>query len=1797
MDYDQLKAQRTAIKGQLTRLKNWLDVEADRELRVKHFEARSKTALDYLNKYNHIQDNIEAVPEYADQDNENRAVFESYAFEIIVTLDECIEKLKKPISTALNSNQASVVQVPPLHPAIKLPEVKIQTFNGKIEEWQPFCQLFNTLITDNPSLSDIQKLIYLKSYVRDEPLQLIESLQVTHSNFNIALNVLKNRYENRLSIINSHFDALLSISPITKCTAVSLRKFHTDVKKQMDLIRNLKYSEKELWDFLLVYIFEKKLDFNSRKSFEDFKDPTTLPTMNLLMEFLNNRCFKFENLSATDFFTPSPQKKLSKVNLHANTQKGRNEGNSNTFSIYTCVFCQNKSHRIYVCDKFKELPFNEKQKFVNRERLCFNCLGKGHMINQCKAGGCRTCSRKHHTLLHTGPKVDGAKSSNATCSHQSGNSSNADVIQKAITNHPGSGRIIHTSSDNIQNVGGNFAPNDSSPICSVVFSEPPQALSATHQSSAGNETNVLLSTACVEIFDKDGMPISAIALLDCGSQCSFIQSKLVNKLGLATRPSRLSISGINLSSLASNTVTDLVIHSKAYEKSFPLTCIILDKITCKLPQLPIDMSKLQIPPGLPLSNKNFGVPSEIQLLIGADLYFELLLNDVRSLGPRKPSLLGTWLGYTIAGVVPVKGTHHFASLVSTGNDERNVSLFVNARDDSSLDSLLEQFWEIEGIEGKPMLTPDEISADKIFDSTTKILKNGSFQVDLPLKQKPDVLGNSFHVAKKRFENLEKRFKSDGNYFKEYKSFIQEYLNLDHARIIPLLYQNAEGLSKYFIPHFAVLRPDSTSTQLRVVFDASTPTSSKLSLNQITYKGYQVQPNLFDILVRFRTYPYVLTCDIQKAYRQIRINPDQTFLLNILWRDSPDDQLQCLELQTVTYGTAPASYLCTKVLNEIGLLNQDTFPLASGALLTQCYVDDILGGADGAEQLNQFYIELTTLLGKHGFPLHKWCSNDNAFLKQLAIDNILEYNFNLNNKPSKVLGLKWQSSEDMLAISIPTVPLNQNCTKRTILSAISQCFDPLGLLAPVIVIGKFIMQELWKVKIDWDSILKDETVVTLWKDFISHLPVLADLKIPRYSFLHNKKIKSTQIHGFADASMRAFAACVYIRAEYDDGSISVNLITARSRVAPLRTVSLPRLELCAMVLLGKLIRSVSEILKCRVTPQSTNLWTDSQVALHWISSHASRWNVFVANRVSQVQELTQNCTWRHISSGENPADLPSRGVPPHEIISCKLWWEGPTFLHNPNLDMDRLENKLEIIEAPEERKTAHVSVTKTNNDEFWNDLFSRFSNFTSLQRTMVFILRFAYNTSCPGQKRSGTVSVNELHRALIKIVQALQSQHFSKDLDDLSLGRPLKEKYLLSLNPFLDENGLIRVGGRLENAAVSYDQKHPILLPSRNRIVSLMLKKEHIRLGHAGAHNVLSNFRLRFWPINGLKDVKRIIRECRVCFRFQMKPAQQLMADLPRSRVNMGRPFHHTGVDYGGPFLVKSSQLRKAPVTKAYLALFVCLSTKAVHLELVNGLSTNEFLAAFKRFIARRGNPVRISSDNGTNFVGAANQLRELYLFLRKKEIKEEVQSFLASNEIDFSFIPPRSPHWGGIWETAIKSAKSHLKRLVGDAHLTFEELYTVLTQIEAILNSRPLCGLSNDPNDVEALTPGHFLIGTSLTAFPDKDVTDLPLNRLTRWQHMAQIQQGFWKRWRVDYLNQLQTRAKWSKTQSNLNINDLVLIGEDNVPPLQWPLARVAEVFPGRDGRVRAVKLKTKDGLFVRNITKLYPLPLSCDES
>ncbi|XP_054283150.1 uncharacterized protein LOC129000220 [Macrosteles quadrilineatus] len=314
-----------------------------------------------------------------------------------------------------------------------------------------------------------------------------------------------------------------------------------------------------------------------------------------------------------------------------------------------------------------------------------------------------------------------------------------------------------------------------------------------------------------------------------------------------------------------------------------------------------------------------------------------------------------------------------------------------------------------------------------------------------------------------------------------------------------------------------------------------------------------------------------------------------------------------------------------------------------------------------------------------------------------------------------------------------------------------------------------------------------------------------------------------------------------------------------------------------------------------------------------------------------------------------------------------------------------------------------------------------------------------------------------------------------------------------------------------------------------------------------------------------------------------------MGDLPSSRVAPTRPFSSSAVDYAGPIAVKLHNLRRLQNIKVYICLFICMSTKAVHLEMVTDLTSDAFIAALKRFISRRGMVSNIYSDNGKNFVGASRQLQESF---QQIALQSPTQRFLEDQHITFHFIPPHAPHFGGIWERAVQSVKNHLRRVIGDTLLTYEEFNTLLCQVEAILNSRPLTPLSSEPGELEALTPGHFLSGGPLVCLPEADISEIPSNRLKRWQQVKSFTQRIWKRWHKEYLFTLQQRSKWVKFQKNLEVNDLVLIHEDNLPPLQWRLGRIIKVFPGNDNIVRVAEVVTKSGRFTRPVTKLSPLPM-----
>ncbi|XP_024880615.1 uncharacterized protein LOC112460245 [Temnothorax curvispinosus] len=350
--------------------------------------------------------------------------------------------------------------------------------------------------------------------------------------------------------------------------------------------------------------------------------------------------------------------------------------------------------------------------------------------------------------------------------------------------------------------------------------------------------------------------------------------------------------------------------------------------------------------------------------------------------------------------------------------------------------------------------------------------------------------------------------------------------------------------------------------------------------------------------------------------------------------------------------------------------------------------------------------------------------------------------------------------------------------------------------------------------------------------------------------------------------------------------------------------------------------------------------------------------------------------------------------------------------------------------------------------------------------------------------------------------------------------------------------------------------------------------------HPGRRTLQYLLTQHYWVLGVHRAIQRVLSRCHQCFRVKPHTSQPLMAELPADRVRQAKPFSISGVDFAGPFNIVTRRARGVSSVKVYACLFVCFSVKAVHLEAAFSLSTDSFLAALRRFVARRGRCSLLYSDCGTNFVGAARELESRMGLAAERE------------KIKWSFNPPSAPHFGGLWEAGVKTFKTHLRRTVGDQVLSIEEFTTVLAQVEAVLNSRPLCPMSADPADLEVLSPGHFLTMEPLVSVPTQDVTPLPMNRLSRWQLVQRIHQDFWRRWHQEYLHTLQQRPKWWTSVNPLGVGALVLLKDANMPPLRWRRGRVEALHPGSDGVPRVATVRVADGTITRPLVKLCPLPM-----
>ncbi|XP_051862317.1 uncharacterized protein LOC127565806 [Drosophila albomicans] len=1380
-----------------------------------------------------------------------------------------------------------------------------------------------------------------------------------------------------------------------------------------------------------------------------------------------------------------------------------------TSKTQSCKLCSRENHPIRLCPRFLQMGINDRVNYIKQQKLCLNCFARGHILAECtSAHSCFTCKGRHHTLLH---------------------------------------RVSP-------------APTVTTPIPSPIQSTSTQ--SANVQSFvAVNTQGVLLSTAVIHVCHL-GVRYTARALIDSGSEATFLSEKLFKRLRMPYTSVQARVSGLTQAVAAqprkfcqfligSPVRPDLQIEASAY---------VLPQLAGNLPSCSVPQTLLENLPSIQLADPKFYESSQIDVLLGADILPSILL------GGSHPNFCGTLsrqetiFGWILTG--PVSG--------SISKSISSFSARLSVERTPPLEELLSKFWEVEDLPASPAKESD-LFCEANFNATTVRTSTGRYMVTLPFRDPGHVdLGHSRATALAQFLRNESRLKRNDSLKEQYDSVIREYLDLGHMTQVP-----PSSSGNYYLPHHAVLKPDSTTTKLRVVFNASSPTSNGKSLNDILHTGPILQSDLTIQILKWRFFQFVFNADITKMYRQILVDPNHTRFQRLLFR-TPDEKLCDFELNTVTFGVNCAPYLAIRVLHQLASDVRDRYPLASDIIANYMYVDDVLAGAHTKQAAVSAIDELRTALESAGFPLRKWTSNSKDVLRRIPKDHLLCADFLEIDEASvaKTLGIRWRATSDEFFFVTAEMVSKPSFSKREVLSQIAKLFDPAGWLAPVVIWAKIFMQEIWKQEIGWDDSLPAD-LTEQWTSFLRNYSSLQDIRIPRWTnYAPGAKI---QFHGFCDASQSAYGAALYARVE-TAGQVSVSLLTAKTRVAPIKTVSLPRLELCGALLLAELSAA---LLPHFPTPDAeTYLWTDSTIVLAWLDKQPCKWTTFVANRVAKIHSV--NGTWQHVRSEHNPADLASRGVSPQELLGSRLWWQGPEWLtHSP------AQWPSPVIGLDTELECRAVKVHAAQ--VLCEDFLDRFSRFDRALRVFAYVRRFAQRCRQPKVSFPETLSSQELAEAQERLIVQAQNRVYAKECASLrSHNRLIGSSDILSLNPFLDKQGVLRSCGRVRaSTSLSYDERHPIILPFGCVFSRLLVSFTHQVSLHGGNQLVMRLVRTKFWIPKLRNLVKTVISACKTCVIHRRKLQSQLMGDLPSARSTFSRPFTNSGVDFAGPFDVKSYVGRGCKITKGYVCVFVCFSTKAIHLEATTDLTAEKFLEAFSRFVARRGCPLHMYSDNGKTFVGASSIL--------SKEFVESTRNLIVTTHshqgLAWHFNPPGAPHMGGLWEAGVKSFKTHFYKTVSSVKHTFEELSTLLSKIEACLNSRPLTPMSEDVSDLAALTPGHFLIGGPLLSMAEPESREDVESIRNRWQRLKALHQHFCVRWKNEYLKELHKRNKWQSPSRDLQIGDMVVIREENIPPQEWRLGRVLTACPGADERVRVVDIQTCRGVFRRPVAKLVLLP------
>ena len=1260
-----------------------------------------------------------------------------------------------------------------------------------------------------------------------------------------------------------------------------------------------------------------------------------------------------------------------------------------------CNICTG-SHNGANCKTFMEMTIADRKAIALKKGVCFNCLRKGHLVKDCR--------RTDPSLLFMNlPEENKPESPEST---QAATTLKTDIYSETEHHH--------------------------SPIVPVII----------HHKDSPEKT------------------IKTYAVLDNQSNGCFMTNTLAKQLHVENEPVNLQLTTM----LKHDTIQSSIVHGlviRGVKESVELTM----PGTYTRERIPVDKELIPKPetlqcwPHLKTISKElspYESKVDVGLLVGYNCSAALLPRQVIVAGDDEPFAVRTILGWGITGTMSSSENEHsqMHSHFAFRTQVREVS-------PNQIKEMYDHDFNEVNNKGPPFSYEDQKFLKQVKDGI-RHQNNGHYELPLPFKNENPHLPNNKDSAMKRFNGLRKKLLTNEQYRTDYLKFMNNLIEMKHAERVP--HDELQNKQVWYLPHHGVYHPKKPD-KLRVVFDCSAEYNGQ-SLNNHLLQGPDQINSLTGVLCRFRQEKVAFVCDIEGMFHQVNVAPEHRDYLRFLWSADITSPLSEYRMTVHLFGATSSPGCAMFALRHAADDHEkECGKEAADFIRKNFYVDDGLKSTRSVAEAQALVLNSIEICKKGGFTLHQFVSTDRDVLQTIPTayhaKDLQKLDLGCDRLPvSRTLGIEWCVEEDEFRFHVEVK--TQPATRRAILSTVSSVFDPLGLLSPFLLTGRMILQRICRDGCSWDDPIPDDLTIE-WNNWKEELTLISQIRIARpYRSTDAGKEKEIELHHFSDASMKAYGQCSYLRIVDENGKVSTSLVMAKSRVAPSKTITVPRLELMAAVLSVK----IAEFLNDELDYDNIRhfFWTDSQVVLGYIANETRRFHVFVANRIQQIRNFSNPEQWYYVNTSMNPADLTSRGMSAVRMAEESLWWRCPNFLSEQTLVLDEIPANIELSSDDPEVKKSVALTTNTERIQEENSLESSLKYFSTRHRARKAIavcLRFKQKLLTRQVKRTAIqndkvkpyqpVNIDELKTAETVIIKDTQQKVFHREIKILqkpgSDKRKLKDSRLFKLDPFICDAGLIRVGGRVKRSSLDFGVVHPVIIPKESYVAKLLIAHFHEKSGHSGANTTLNEIRASgYWILQGISLVSAHVQRCVMCRKLRGHTQLQKMADLPEDRLEPSPPFTYSAVDLFGPFLVKEGRSER----KRWGAMFVCMVSRAIHIEVVTSLTTDSFINAYRRFISRRGPIRQLRCDRGTNFVGAKNELDAERI--RQKLLADDCDFF------DFKMNFPHASHMGGAWERMIRSARNALSSLLASQPCTLDDelLHTLLLEAEAIVNSRPL---------------------------------------------------------------------------------------------------------------------------------------------